>query len=167
METPAPPLGRVRYLDNAWALRAVPMPSDAPIPWSQRIRHGARVYRAILSILVLATGILLTMLAVGDYTPLKQSPPFNAINSATDLSASGGPDYNLVFVIVGPILVIVGAYLVGAYYVARRRFEHLMLSKSKAEFLRNLPEVEDLLWDLLPDDELRYEQKKSDLRIRR
>ena len=116
---------------------------------------------------MLAIGIFLTMLAVGDYTPISQSAPFNSVNSATDLSASGGPNYNLVFVIVGPIMVIVGAYLVGAYYVARRRFEHLMLSRSKAEFLRNLPEVEDLLWDLLPADELRYEQKKSELRIRR
>ncbi|HEV2519718.1 MAG TPA: DUF3198 domain-containing protein [Thermoplasmata archaeon] len=143
------------------------MPSEEPVPWSQRIRHGARVYRALLSVVVLAAGIFLTVLAVGDYTPLAQSPPFTTVNAATDLSASNGPNYNLVFVILGPILVIIGGYLVGAYYAARRRFEHLMLSKSKAEFLRNLPEVEDLLWDLTPDDEQRYERKKADLRIRR
>ncbi len=143
------------------------MPPEEPEPWSRRLRHLARVYRAFLAIVVLAVGILLTVLAVGDYTPLAHSPPFDSINSVTDLSGSNGPNYNLVFVIVGPILVIIGGYLVGAYYDARRRFEHLMLSKSKAEFLRNLPEVEDLLWDLTPTDEQRYEQKKSELRIRR
>jgi hypothetical protein len=42
-----------------------------------------------------------------------------------------------------------------------------MVTKSKAEFLRNLPEVEDLLWDLTPADEVRYLDKKAELRIRR
>ncbi len=135
--------------------------------WSRRIRTFARTYRGFLSEIVLAIGIFLTILAIGAYTPLMNSAPFSSIDSVTNQSASNGPDYNLIFVIVGPIMVIVGGYLVGAYYLARRRFEHLMLSKSKAEFLRNLPEVEDLLWDLTPADELRYEEKKVELRIRR
>ncbi|MCI4357633.1 MAG: DUF3198 domain-containing protein [Thermoplasmata archaeon] len=143
------------------------MPPEEAVPWSQRIRRGARVHRALLSVIVLATGVFLTALAIGDYTPLSQNGGFHAINAVTDLSASNGPNYNLVFVILGPILVIVGGYLVGSYYVSRTRFEHLMLSRSKAEFLRNLPEVEDLLWDLTPNDEQRYELKKSELRIRR
>jgi len=42
-----------------------------------------------------------------------------------------------------------------------------MVTKSKAEFLRNIPELEDLLWELTPADEIRYEQKKSELRVRR
>ena len=67
----------------------------------------------------------------------------------------------------GPIVSIIGGYMVGAYSVARRRFEHLMLTKSKAEFLRNIPELEDLLWDLTPYDEVRYENKRSELRVRR
>ena len=167
MDNRAPLLGGARYLDNAWVLPGGPNAPRCTGPVEPTDPPRSRVYRAILSIIVLAIGIFLTMLAVGDYTPISQSAPFNSVNSATDLSASGGPNYNLVFVIVGPIMSIVGAYLVGAYHVARRRFEHLMLSRSKAEFLRNLPEVEDLLWDLLPADELRYEQKKSELRIRR
>ena len=42
-----------------------------------------------------------------------------------------------------------------------------MVTKSKAEFLRNLPDLEDLLWDLTPADEQRYIEKKAELRIRR
>ncbi|HUI38671.1 MAG TPA: DUF3198 domain-containing protein [Thermoplasmata archaeon] len=142
-------------------------PDDEPVPFERRLRHWARTNRFFLSAVVLAVGIALTVLAVGDYTPLGSSGPFQAVDQVTDLSASGGPNYNLVFVIAGPILVLIGGYLVGAYYAARHRFEHLMLSRSKAEFLRNLPEVEDLLWELTPNDELRYEEKKSELRIRR
>jgi hypothetical protein len=144
------------------------MPSEeAPpkVPFERKLRVFARTNRFVLSCIILAVGIILTVLAVGAFTPLQNSGPFPQINSATDPSA--GPNYNLVFVVVGPIVVLLGGYFVGAYYVARHRFEHLMLSRSKAEFLRNLPEVEDLLWELTPADEQRYEQKKIDLRIRR
>jgi hypothetical protein len=134
------------------------------VPLGRRFRHALRTYRAAISIFVLAVGALLTLLAVGYFTPLANSFPFTAINGAT---AQPNANYNLVFVIVGPIVVIVGAYLVGAYYNARRKFEKLMQTKSKAEFLRNIPELEQLLWDLTPRDEVRYERKCAELRVRR
>jgi ABC-type phosphate transport system permease subunit len=141
------------------------MPSEAePVPFERRFRHGLRTHRAVISVFVLAVGVLLTVLAAGAFTPLQNSFPFTAINSATNPAA--GPNYNLVFIIVGPIIVIVGAYLVGAYFSARHRFEHLMLTKSKAEFLRNIPELEKLLWDLTPEDEVRYDRKRAELRLR-
>ncbi len=138
--------------------------AEPALPWDRRFRRGLRTYRAAISIFVLAVGFLLTILALGAFTPLSLSPPFNTIDTATDTPTA---NYNLVFVIVGPILVIVGGYLVGSYFTARRRFDHLMLTKSKAEFLRNIPEVEELLWDLTPGDQLRYEQKLAELRLRR
>ena len=141
------------------------MPAEREsVPLDRRVRYGFRKYRAEIAVFVLAVGFLLTLLAAGYFTPLANSEPFSTINSVTS-----GPsaNYNLLFVIVGPIIVIVGAYLVGAYYYARRKFEHLMLTKSKAEFLRNIPEIERLLWDLTPRDEVRYEQKCSALRVRR
>lgn len=141
------------------------MPTERePEPLERRFRHALRKYRAEIAIFVLAVGILLTVLAAGYFTPLANSAPFSAINGATSQSNA---NYNLVFVIVGPIVVIVGAYLVGAYYNARIKFEHLMLTKSKAEFLRNIPEIERLLWDLTPRDERRYAEKCAALRVRR
>jgi ABC-type phosphate transport system permease subunit len=136
-------------------------------PFNRKIRRFLRTYRFLLSIVLLAIGILLTVLAVAAFTPLGSAGPFPTINNATNQGASGGPNYDLVFVIAGPIIVMVGSYLVGSYYIARARFEHLMVTKSKAEFLRNLPDLEDLLWDLTPDDEQRYLEKKAELRIRR
>jgi ABC-type phosphate transport system permease subunit len=142
------------------------MPTEKEsVPFERRFRHALRTHRAALSVLVLAIGTLLTVLALGYFTPLSSSFPFSAINSETNPSA--GPNYNLLFVIVGPIIVIVGAYLVGAYFSARQKFEHLMLTKSKAEFLRNIPEIEKLLWDLTPRDEVRYDQKRAELRLPR
>lgn len=142
------------------------MPPEPPAePFDRRLRRAVRSQRAILSELVLAIGILLSVLALGDFTPLRDSVPFSSIDAITDQPA--GVNYNLMFVIVGPIVAIVGAYLVGAYFHARRRFEHLMLTKSKAEFLRNLPELEGLLWELTPRDEVRYQERLSELRLRR
>jgi hypothetical protein len=140
---------------------ASPRPST---PLGRRIRFWLRSYRAWISDFILAVGVLLTVLAVGFFTPLASAGPFPAINAATNTASA---NYNLVFVVVGPIVVIVGAYMVGSYYVARHKFEHLMVTKSKAEFLRNIPELETILWDLTPRDEVRYEQKRAELRVRR
>ena len=118
----------------------------------------------MIAIAILAVGVFLTVLAIGFFTPLASVAPFPSINNATNTPSA---NYNLLFVFVGPIIVVVGMYMVGAYFVARRKFEHLMQTKSKAEFLRNIPELEDLLWDLTPNDELRYEAKRSELRVRR
>ena len=142
----------------------MPEPDSEAVPFERRLKHGLKTYRASISILVLATGFLLTILALGAFTPLAHSPPFSTIDSATN---QPNANYNLIFVILGPILVIVGGYLVGAYFYARRQFEHLMLTKSKAEFLRNIPELEELLWDLTPHDQVRYEDKMAELRVRR
>jgi len=138
--------------------------SEEAVPLGRRLRHGLRKYRAAVSIFVFAVGVFLSVLAVGFFTPLSNSYPFTAINAQTNTATA---NYNLVFIVVGPIVAIVGAYLVGAYFNARRKFEHLMVTKSKAEFLRNIPELEDLLWDLTPSDAVRYEEKKAELRVRR
>jgi len=140
------------------------MAAPEKLPLDRRLRRGMRTYRAIIAIFVLAVGALLTVLAAGFFTPLSSWGPFSVINSATN---TPNANYNLVFVFIGPIVAIVGAYLVGAYFNARHKFEHLMLTKSKAEFLRNIPELEDLLWDLTPHDEQRYEAKRAELKVRR
>ena len=144
------------------------MPSaeaEAPVPGlGQRLRPVLRTYRFAFSILIFGAGVLLSVLALGDFTPLRSVSVFASIDGVTD---TPGANYNLVFVIVGPIVAIVGAYLLGAYLVARRNFEHLMTTKSKAEFLRNIPRLEELLWDLTPADQFRYEEKRAELRIRR
>jgi len=140
------------------------MPTDSrKAPLGRRFRYGVRTYRAAISIFVMAIGVFLTVLALGYFTPLSQYWPFTVLNTYTALPTA---NWNLVFIVVGPIVAIVGAYFVGSYYNARRKFEHLMVTKSKAEFLRNIPEIEDLLWDLTPADETRYQSKRAEFRMR-
>jgi ABC-type phosphate transport system permease subunit len=138
--------------------------AEEKVPLERRLRTGMRTYRAVLAIVVFAVGLLLSVLALGFFTPLSTNEPFTTINNYTN---QPNANYNLVFVVVGPIVAILGAYLVGAYYYARVKFEHLMVTKSKAEFLRNIPDLEEILWDLTPADEDRYQRKRAELRVRR
>jgi hypothetical protein len=130
----------------------------------RRLRDWLRRHRFPVSVLVLAVGVFLTVLAAGDLTGLSTVQPFTAINTVT--AAPNGANYNLAFVVIGPIVSIVGAVMVGGYLLSRRRFEHLMQTKSKAEFLRNLDKIEELLWDLTPADEQRYLDKRAEFRLR-
>jgi hypothetical protein len=141
------------------------MPPRTPKqPFDRRLREWLRRNRFAISVTVFAAGIFLSVLAAGDFTGLSTVQPFIAINAVT--AAPNGANYNLAFVVIGPIVSIVGAVLVGGYLLARRRFEHLMKTKSKAEFLRNLDQIEELLWDLTPADEQRYLDKRSEFRLR-
>jgi hypothetical protein len=130
----------------------------------RRVRDWLRKNRFGVSVLVLAVGAFLTVLAAGDLTGLSTVQPFTAIDSVT--AAPSGANYNLAFVVIGPIVSIIGAVLLGGYLLSRRRFEHLMQTKSKAEFLRNLDKIEELLWDLTPADEQRYLDKRAEFRLR-
>lgn len=141
------------------------MPSRTPKQtFDRRVRDWFRRHRFLVCAVVFAAGILLTVLAAGDLTPLSTVAPFTTINQVT--AAPNGANYNLAFVVIGPIISIVGAVLVGGYLLARGRFEHLMQTKSKAEFLRNLDKIEELLWDLTPRDEQRYLDKRAEFRLR-
>jgi hypothetical protein len=139
-------------------------PREPKLTYDRRIRDWFRRHRFVVALIVFAAGVLLTVLAAGDLTGLSAVQPFIAINLVT--AAPNGANYNLAFVVIGPIVSIIGAVLVGGYMLSRRRFEHLMQTKSKAEFLRNLDKIEELLWDLTPADEQRYLDKRAEFRLR-
>lgn len=152
--------------------------TDGKLPFKTRLRQFYRTIRFPLGVLVLAIGVFLSVTAFAAYTPLINDPPFNAYvpgllgpDCPANASCPAGyqnttTDWVQLFVVAGGIIDIVGLYMVVAYLLARKRFEHLMKTKSKAEFVRNLPEAEDLLWDLTPNDEIRLAQRKQELKIR-
>jgi hypothetical protein len=154
--------------------------TGAPGPdLSSRLKRGARTYRFAISIAVAVIGWAIFFLGLLAYTPIGATGPLSPIEqSLLGGGCSGGPNYvngactstapnwTLAMLPAGGILGLIGTYLAITYEVARRRFEHLMKTKSKAEFLRNVIEAEDLLWDLTPEDEIRLVRKKQELKIR-
>jgi hypothetical protein len=147
-------------------------------PLSYRARRFIRSIRFPISLVVLIVGAFLGITAFAAYSPLIVDQPFSsyvpqlmgadcpAAYTPPCPASPTGTDWTLLFIVLGAILIIAGLYLTVSYVLARQRFEHLMKTKSKAEFVRNLPEAEDLLWDLLPKDEIRLAQKKQELRVR-
>ncbi|HEY6237878.1 MAG TPA: hypothetical protein VIZ68_01670, partial [Thermoplasmata archaeon] len=65
------------------------------VPFDRRVRVFLRTQRFPLSLVVFGVGVLLTVLAVVDLTPLNQSSSFQGVNRLTDQSGSGGPNYDL------------------------------------------------------------------------
>ncbi|MDE1821661.1 MAG: hypothetical protein KGJ23_11745 [Euryarchaeota archaeon] len=143
-----------------------------PMSFSTTLRRGLRTYRFAISIAVLVLGSILCLIGLFAWTPLGDpggslawlEQPLKGTDSPT--GSYTGPDWTLAMLPGGGLMALIGAYLVGVYMVARRRFEHLMKTRSKAEFLRNVTEAEDLLWDLTPEDEVRLVRKKLELKIR-
>ena len=55
------------------------MTDEAPsVPFERRLRYGLRQHRAEVSIVVFALGVLLSILALGDFTPLRTIEPFSS-----------------------------------------------------------------------------------------
>jgi hypothetical protein len=134
-----------------------------------RLRFFALTHRFVLSLIVLVVGLVLSIIALAAWTPLGNTAAFSGFVpnlKGTDGPTGSGPDWSLVMAVIGPIMTIIGGYLVGNYLIARQRFEHLMKTRSKAEFLRNVSEVEDLIWDLTPADHSRLIRKKQEFKIR-
>jgi hypothetical protein len=149
---------------------------EEKLPFGARARRFLRTIRFHIAVVVLVIGAFLCLTSFAAYTPLLTEPPFSSYvptllgpdcsNTSVCPASPTGVDWVLLFIVLGAILVIAGLYLTISYVLARNRFEHLMKTKSKAEFVRNLPEAEDLLWDLNPKDEIRLAQKKQELRVR-
>lgn len=147
--------------------------------FATKIKRVLRTYRFPISVVVAVLGFVIFFFGLFAWTPLASSGPLENLeqsllgqgctagsNFVSGSCTSTSPDWTLAMLPGGGLLGAIGAYLAVTYTVARRRFEHLMKTKSKAEFLRNVTEAEDLLWDLTPEDEIRLVRKKQDLKIR-
>ncbi|MHB8585591.1 MAG: DUF3198 domain-containing protein [Thermoplasmatota archaeon] len=65
-------------------------------------------------------------------------------------SGTTNTDFNLILMVVAPIVLLSGAWYLGEQIADRRRFERLMETDKKSDFARNRKELEELARDL-PD----------------
>src|SRR5688572_12805390 len=57
---------------------------------------------------------------------------------------SANQDWNVLFQIVGPVLLIMGAFYAGEQLLLRRRFERMIATTKKSEFVSSRKDLEDL-----------------------
>ena len=70
------------------------------------------------------------------------------------------------FVFIGGIVTILGWMYFHDYNKKHKRFEELMETNSKASFIRNIVEIEELAIDLGPEYEERVIDKRKSLKVK-
>lgn len=75
--------------------------------------------------------------------------------------------YDLCLLPLGILLVMFTGYYMGDQIVMRRKFNTLIDTESKARFLENQEELEELAWKLSTKHERIVVDKKKELKIRR
>lgn len=110
---------------------------------------------AVLLVLGLAVTAVSWTVSFADTTP-------DALKGYRDVMVRGGEDYNLILFIVGPILLIWGAWYIGEQIIYRRRFESLIDTSKRSEFTSRRRELEDIA-RRLPDQYVgRLKAKESE-----
>lgn len=75
--------------------------------------------------------------------------------------------YNLWIMIIGTILLLAGGFYFGEQLVLRRRFERLIGTAKKSEFVSNRKEVDQILPRLPPSYRSRVKEKEASFRSTR
>jgi hypothetical protein len=103
-------------------------------------------YRLPLGILILALGVLLTLLALWSY-------PYDVNKDYSDRPLGSLEGFNMVVAIFGMVVLVVGLYIVSKYFADRRKFYSLINTNSQALFKRNQLELERLALRLSKTEE--------------
>ena len=113
---------------------------------------------------ILAVGIVLTIVS---FTYRFVTPTPGWLSGYAGLVQRPEGDYNLILLILGPILVIMGGFYVGEQVVLRRRFERLLDTPKRSEFTSRRRTLEDLARRLPDGFSSRIEEKESEFKSKR
>lgn len=98
-------------------------------------------YTMEIGLAVAILGFLITLVSwIAKFTELPL-PLYRRL--VEDTSATAG-DWNLLLVIIGPLLLIGGAWYFFEQLFLRRRFEKLLATSQKSAFTKNKREIEDI-----------------------
>lgn len=104
----------------------------------------------VIAVLVTLTGVILSVVSLLDL--------------AADLIDLNGWEYWII--VAGLIVFVIGIYLLAGYLKLVSQFERYMKIDSRAEFKKELDEIEYLAWRLPSKFGKRLEAKKKDMGLR-
>ena len=110
---------------------------------------------AVLLVIGLALTVISWSLSFADTTP-------GWLEGYEGVVDQGGADYNLIVFIVGPILLIWGAWYIGEQIIYRRRFEKLIDTPKRSEFTSRRRELEETARRLPAPFMQRIREKESE-----
>ena len=115
-----------------------------------------------------AVGLVVTALAwTNAYSRTSLLDPYDAFLEVFPGQGERGQDWNVLFMILGPVLLITGAFYAGEQLLLRRRFERLLDTTKKSEFVSRRKDLEDLARRLPTSYRSRIEQKEAMFRTTR
>lgn len=124
------------------------------------IKRFFTIFALQFGFILLILGIFLTILGFFGVLYYDNSPEFlrRIIDSIGD--------WKYWCILLGPIVLIAGAWYFFDNVKMRREFKELMETTSKAKFIRNLDRIEYLAWKLTPEHQNQLAKRKSAFHIK-
>lgn len=120
-------------------------------------------YTMEIGLAVAILGFLITLVSwIAKFTDLRL-PLYRRLMNETAATAG---DWNLLLVIVGPLLLIGGAWYFFEQLFLRRRFEKLLSTSQKSAFTKNKKDLVDIARRLPDRYSARIEEKENQLGFR-
>lgn len=114
--------------------------------------------------LVLVVGLVLTVVSF-TYNFVHPRPAF--LTSYAGWVERPEGNYNLILFIVGPIMLLMGAFYFGEQLVLRRRFEKLIDTPKRSDFISRRRDLEDLAKRLPEAFMAKIDAKESEFKSKR
>ncbi|MEM0136429.1 MAG: DUF3198 domain-containing protein, partial [Thermoplasmatales archaeon] len=123
-------------------------------------RGKYKEFKIPISLVMLAITLFLFVLTVIDFFSLGILP----ISFQSFLTALGGWTYYIFVLSLAGLLYFI--YLLVSTVAQRRKFEELIFTDSKANFVKNAKDLDLISRKLGPSFRKRYEEKKDQLRVK-
>ena len=122
-----------------------------------------REFRLEIGLIVLVTGIIFTVLGIGNFFVPSTAPA--EPDFFYDLIRNKIGNWIVWILFWGPIFLLAGIFYVGDTVKKYREFEKLIDTDSKAKFVQNQDRIEYLAWLLSARLEKRVQEKKKEFNI--
>ena len=122
-----------------------------------------REYMLMLSAILFMVGIIMMTVGVLWYFTFIQS---NIVNSLIEEFSKKLGDWGWWILIFAPFILIAGIWYFFDQIMARKKFNKLVSPNSKANFVKNISEIEEIIWKLPGKYRERSEEKKKKFKIK-
>ena len=117
----------------------------------------------MLSAILFMVGIIMMTVGVLWYFTFIQS---NIVNSLIEEFSKKLGDWGWWILIFAPFILIAGIWYFFDQIMARKKFNKLVSPNSKANFVKNIGEIEEVVWKLSIKYRERFEEKKKKFKIK-
>lgn len=122
-----------------------------------------REHMLILSAVLFGIGIAMTTVGFLWYFTFIQP---SIVNSSIEGFSKKPGDWGWWILIPAPFLLIAGGWYFFDQIFARKKFDKLVSTNSKANLVRNTGEIEGIIWKIPEKYGLKFEEKKKRFRIK-